>query len=161
MSQKTILLIDDDTLFLMLTKKLLGKQPFLERISTATTLEEAFSYFQELKEQNSAYPDAVFIDLDMPQMDGLELAQQLKESYLADQSQTKIFILSSSISQRDRQTAENMPIITDYMEKPLSAETLKGVLGLQNPEPKDRESMHGSKNKEWQKGEGTTRQENQ
>lgn len=160
MSQKIILLIDDDPLFLMLTKKLLAKQPFLGSIDTATTVEDAFSYFQELKEKNTAFPDAVFIDLDMPQLDGLELAQQLKESYLADRPQTKIFILSSSISQRDRQTAENMPVVTDYMEKPLSAEILKGALGLQNPEPKNRESMRGSKDKEWQNGEGTSRQEN-
>lgn len=141
MSKKTILLIDDDTLFLMLTRKMLIGQPYLERIDTVTTVEEARQYFQNLEENNISFPDAVFIDLDMPLVSGLEMAQQLKGTALAEHPQTKIFVLSSSISQRDRQTAESLEAVTDYMEKPLSAEILKQALGLEEKSVGDRKTM--------------------
>ncbi|WP_224999830.1 response regulator [Cesiribacter sp. SM1] len=148
MSKKTILLIDDDTLFLMLTRKMLEGQDYLGRIDTATTVEEARQYFQNLKENNSSFPDAVFIDLDMPMVSGLEMAQQLKDTFLAEHPQTKIFILSSSISQRDRQTAESLEAVTDYMEKPLSPEVLKQALTLEQKSTGDRKSMSANRNTE-------------
>lgn len=132
MKKRKILLIDDDVIFLMLTNKLFKDQPFLEQINTASNVQAAFTYFKSLQEGGSEYPDAVFIDLDMPETSGFELAQQLKKTYLADKPETKLFILSSSISQNDRSIAEKLEAVDDYMEKPLSTEKLKQALGLSN-----------------------------
>lgn len=140
MSKKTILLIDDDDLFLLLTCRLFEEEPYLERIDTVNTAEKAVAYFKKLSEQGSAYPDAIFIDLDMPQMDGLELAQLLKDSFLSEKAAPaqvpKMFILSSSISQRDRQTASNLHFISDYMEKPLSKAMLLQALEIEQRKAK-------------------------
>lgn len=144
MRKKTILLIDDDTLFLMLTRKLLEGQSYLERIDTVTTVDEMEQYFQALLETGAPFPDAVFIDLDMPMVSGLELAKRLKTSYLADRPEVKIFILSSSISQRDRNTAESLESVSDYMEKPLSADVLKQALGLEGRSAGDRMGIPGN-----------------
>lgn len=148
MSKKTILLIDDDDLFLMLTCRLFKDEPYLERIDTANTAEDALAHFQKLREQNNAYPDAIFIDLDMPQMDGLELAQLLKDSFLSEKnaygSIPKLFILSSSISQRDRHTASSLHFISDYMEKPLSKEMLLRALEMEQQPPKQRKAIAGT-----------------
>ena len=144
MRKKTILLIDDDTLFLMLTRKLLERQSYLERIDTVTTVDEMEQYFEALLEKGAPFPDAVFIDLDMPMVSGLELANQLRTSYLADRPEVKIFILSSSISQRDRNTSESLDAVSDYMEKPLSAEILKQALGLEGRSAGDRKSIPGN-----------------
>lgn len=146
MSKKVILLIDDDELFLMLSRRLLEKQPFLERIDTLSRATEVEQYFEKLMEQGKAFPDAIFIDLDMPQTHGLALAQHIKENYLAENaSATKLFILSSSISQRDRQTAESLEAVKDYMEKPLTAEILKQALGLEDRPPVKGRGTTGSK----------------
>lgn len=142
------MLIDDDDLFLMLNCKLFKDEPYLERIDTANTVEDALAHFQKLREQGSTYPDAIFIDLDLPQMDGLELAQLLKDSFLSEKaaygSIPKIFILSSSISQRDRQTAAKLPFISDYMEKPLNAEMLRLALGVKQLQPNQRNAVSGT-----------------
>ena len=100
MTKKNILLIDDDALFLMLSRKLFEKEAFLENIDTLNTQDEVKAYFEERQKGEAPYPDAVFIDIDMPEISGLELARQLHASFLAKQLHTKIFILSSSISQR-------------------------------------------------------------
>jgi CheY-like chemotaxis protein len=151
MSKKAILLVDDDTLFLMLTRKMLEGQTYLERIDAVTTVAETQAYFQGLKEKNIAFPDAVFIDLDMPLVSGLELAQQLRGTFLANHPEIKIYILSSSISQRDRHTAESLAAVTDYMEKPLSPQVLKQALGLEATTTGDRQRISAST--DWQQGE--------
>ena len=157
MTKKRILLVDDDALFLMLTCKLLEKEPYLENIDTLASPDEVKAYFEERKKGQAPFPDAVFIDIDMPEISGLELARQLHTDFLAARPQTKIFILSSSISQRDRQTAEGLEAVTDYMEKPLSVDLLKQALDINDEvKPKDRESAPINKEHQQQTEKVTT-----
>lgn len=114
----------------MLTRKLLEKEPYLERIDILNTSNEAADYLEQLEKKGSAFPHAIFIDIDMPMISGLELAEQLHQDYLKNKPDTKVFILSSSISQRDRHIAEGLDAVHDYMEKPLSTALLRKALGI-------------------------------
>lgn len=68
---EVILVVDDDTANLMLAKKILGGD---FRIAAANSGEAACRYLE------SNRPDLVLVDINMPEMDGFELVEKMKEN---------------------------------------------------------------------------------
>ncbi|WP_299779873.1 response regulator transcription factor [uncultured Formosa sp.] len=79
----TIILADDHPLLLNGTKEFLEKKWF-KVIDTATDGNSAYNKIVELK------PDIAILDFDMPKLNGLEIAQEIKRKNLA----TKVVILT-------------------------------------------------------------------
>jgi CheY-like chemotaxis protein len=70
MADERILVIDDNTANLKLTRVLLSSEGYLVR--TAADAQEAFQVLQEFT------PQLILIDIQLPGIDGLELARQLR-----------------------------------------------------------------------------------
>lgn len=113
-----IAIIDDDKVYRVLAGKIMEstKIPFsLEHFDDA---EEALDIF--LKGDN--LPDVVFLDLNMPTMDGWELLDLLNEHKIFSLGGCKLYIVSSSNNEEDRKRAVCFPQITDYLVKPILKE---------------------------------------
>jgi CheY-like chemotaxis protein len=86
---------------------------------------------QSIKELNSVCDTnektLIFLDLNMPIMNGWEFLEELKNLNDTLQLSYKIFVLSSSINPDDRKKAENNPLVTGYLSKPLSIEILEQI----------------------------------
>ena len=126
MNKKTIWIIDDDSIFKIIIKKLLAKFSNFENVITFSNGEEAFSAFKDKLEMKQKLPDIIFLDIEMPIMDGWEFMEQidLLKPIFNDQ-QVEIFILSSSITVEDKLKAENNPNIKGYITKPITLEDIK------------------------------------
>ncbi len=116
-----ILLVDDDPIFLTLAELAIKKERSDVEIHKAMNGEEAIEFLSE------AEVDAIFLDLNMPVMNGWEFldevaTQELKES--------KIFILTSSIDPSDRKKAEENPLVSSMLEKPLDKTKIEKSLDL-------------------------------
>jgi DNA-binding NarL/FixJ family response regulator len=68
-----VFLVDDNRVFLHATACLLSGEPDMDVVGRAASGEEA------LERLPGAGPDVVLVDWEMPGMNGLELARQLKE----------------------------------------------------------------------------------
>jgi len=119
---KTIFIIDDDKLFVFLTKK------SIEETKLATSIKEfgdgqiAIDYIKEILGNAELLPDIILLDLSMPVMDGWEF---LKEYILLEpgiEKKIKLYIFSSSISPHDIERAKSIGAVTDFIIKPLSKE---------------------------------------
>lgn len=119
--QIKILLVDDDEIFLMLAKINIEKVIPDATIYTAANGEEAMTFLtnQEV--------DVIFLDLNMPIMDGWELLERLKNH---DKVSQKIFVVTSSIDPSDKKKAEDNPLVTSMVEKPLDKQKLSLAIGL-------------------------------
>ena len=124
----SVLLIDDDTLFLSLTRKTLEKMPFLSDVEDLNDVKEARKYLDSCVLEERPCPDVIFLDIKLPGIGGLDFADMYSRRYAERFPNTRLVILSSSNSYKDRRAAMNIPAVDDYVEKPLTREKLNRVL---------------------------------
>lgn len=128
-----ILCVDDDPITLMLCKMVISKSSFAKEIITAQNGEEAINYFDDLKLNNlgaeiKKYPPLVFLDLNMPVMDGWEFLDQFsKTEYTSIFKSTKIIVLSSTIDPKDIEKSKTYPMVINFLSKPITKEILEDL----------------------------------
>ena len=115
------LIVDDEPLAHQLLENYIGKLSFLEKIGNAYNAVEALSI---IRSQN---PDLVFLDINMPDVDGWAFLEKFKKINELIKFEVKIFILSSSINPEDVEKAKNNNFVTNYFAKPLM---MDGIIAI-------------------------------
>jgi two-component system chemotaxis response regulator CheY len=126
-----VMLIDDDELDNFLSEKTLSGSLFAKKIyvnRSASSAVEALKimcikpdYAKEI------LPEVLFIDKNMPGMDGIELItyfENLDSSIMQDR---KIVILSAHFSPSDKKRIENLKTKVTLMNKPITKEKLDAL----------------------------------
>jgi CheY-like chemotaxis protein len=125
-----ILLVDDDSTSNFLTQMILEDLQVTDSIIVKKNGQEALDYINETCQKNSgACPELIFLDINMPIMDGFELLdemQRLKE-IRADGSHTTVVLLTTSNNPKDIEKARTYNI-THYIEKPLTEDSIRQLL---------------------------------
>ena len=120
MNDINILLVDDDFIVNFLSEKVLKNMDF-KNITAVTDGKQALDI---LKKGNC--PDLVFLDINMPVMDGFSfLTQIVKESLCL---KLNVAILTSSNRQKEKDMASQFDNVIDYIEKPLNQSKVREVL---------------------------------
>lgn len=83
--------------------------------------QDALNILSKLKKQ----PDVIFLDLNMPGMDGFEFLRKYNE--IAN-TETSIFILSSSTHEKDKARTLKYSNVVAHSSKPLRTEDLQVLL---------------------------------
>lgn len=129
---KTILCVDDDPITLMLCKKVIKKAEFSEDVMFANNGLEAYELFQSLvsKKQNDQeieLPQLIFLDLNMPVMNGWEFLDLFNDKISSEFMQTKVIILSSTIDPADYNKAKQYDVVSHFLSKPITVEMLENL----------------------------------
>jgi len=66
----------------------------------------------------------LFLDLNMPVMMGWEFLDEFKKLSSEIQNKFQIYILSSSVDERDKERASREPLIAGFISKPISKDIL-------------------------------------
>lgn len=125
-----ILCVDDDPITLMLCKKVIAKANFSGEIESAKDGIEALKFFDSLAEDGSKsedYPQLIFLDLNMPIMDGWEFLDEFSKNLMQSFPKTKIIVLSSSIDPKDINKSKSYPMVVDFLPKPITVEMLNNI----------------------------------
>lgn len=85
---------------------------------------DALEYFEELsRNDNSVYPDAIFLDINMPELTGWEFLQKYQQ---IDIKQSPVVImLTTSLLSRDLEKANDIGIVYKLINKPLDTAHLR------------------------------------
>lgn len=114
---KTIWLVDDDATQNLLTKMLLLKVNPEWKIRNFLYPEKA------LQELTSGPPDLIFLDINMPHMDGFGFLKELSKQKI----NLKVIMLSSSISQADIHRSLSYSHVISYLTKPLKKDRITAL----------------------------------
>jgi CheY-like chemotaxis protein len=121
-----ILCVDDDPITLMLCKKVITKTSFSSTIATAKNGEEALQYFDSIIDKNdeTKLPQLIFLDLNMPVMDGWEFLDNFSTNKYSSVNSTKIVVLSSTIDPEDFEKSKKYKMVIDFLSKPITTNML-------------------------------------
>lgn len=122
----SILLIDDDQINNFINKRIIKKLGIAEEVSIALNGEEALNHIQNYCKDTGCCPELIFLDINMPVMNGFEFLNEFKNLDLGNKNEVKIIVLTTSTNPGDMQKLKEYSI-KGFMNKPL---TEKKILEL-------------------------------
>jgi CheY-like chemotaxis protein len=122
-----VYLVDDDDVFNTLHEATIKRLLEDAEIKIYKSGEEVYHAINQIKEFDQV-PDLMFLDIRMPDMDGFELLDSLERMADNPFRRTAIYMLSSTLDERDLMKAENSSLVKGFISKPLESEQLRQLL---------------------------------
>jgi CheY-like chemotaxis protein len=130
----SVLLIDDDEPTNFYTQLIIEESGCADHVQVAQGGREALNYLsktqQQTGENNNSYlpPDLIFLDINMPAMDGWEFLDEYKKLHKDRRGKIIVVMLTTSLNPDDKAKANEMPEIAGFESKPLTEEKLNKIL---------------------------------
>jgi CheY-like chemotaxis protein len=126
-----VMLIDDNELDNFINEKTLEAHHFAQKIYSNTSGKSAMEFLNNLvtmgNEFSGAYPEVIFVDLNMPMIDGFQFIEYFKKNSEMPLNKPKIVILTSSVYHEDRAKALDISKDILFLNKPLTKEMLDTI----------------------------------
>ena len=116
-----VLLIEDSSQDIMLTKKAFAAAPFTSNLSVAKSAAEALAFLQREGDHAAvAVPDLILLDLNLPDESGMELLKKIKADPRLNP--IPVIVLTGSLSEMDIVKSYNLQAHS-YIVKPVDLKT--------------------------------------
>jgi CheY-like chemotaxis protein len=123
---KTVLLIDDSYIDNLINRKILESSQFADEIVVMDSPFKAIEYLDACYNEDEL-PEIIFLDIRMPEMNGFEFLQKIRNIGGVDGSDLKIYVLSSSLDPNDLKKIEGNNLVTKFIGKPLTVRALEEI----------------------------------
>lgn len=123
-------IIDDDPIFVYGTKKVMKEVDFCSDVIVYNNGQDAINGLRNLVEEKKELPSLIFLDLNMPVMDGWEFLDDFITIPNNNIEKVHVYVISSSIDANDFIRARNYEVVNNYILKPITPEDLVAVLKM-------------------------------
>jgi CheY-like chemotaxis protein len=124
----SVLLIDDDEPTTFMYQMVLEESGCTDHVEIAHGGDDALNFFRN-ENVNEKYPDLIFLDINMPRMDGWEFLQQLRELNAEKKKKAVIIMLSTSLNPDDELRAKYIDEVSAFKHKPLTVGMVREIVG--------------------------------
>jgi CheY-like chemotaxis protein len=123
-----ILLIDDDEATNYIHKIVINKSECAEQVVAMQNGYDALDYLTKTKDGIYPQPDVIFLDINMPGMDGWEFLEEYEKLEDGQKGHIVVVMLTTSLNPDDEKKAKSLGNIKGFKHKPLSAEMIDEVI---------------------------------
>lgn len=128
MKTDIISIIDDDKIFKFTIIKTIESVNVAKKILVFSDGEEGLNFINDNLDEADKLPDIIFLDLNMPYMDGWEFLEEFAKVKAKLPKEIVIYIVSSSVSETDLNKAKQISDVTDYIIKPITTDKFKTLV---------------------------------
>ena len=128
-----ILLIDDDEATNFIHKRVIKEADCAEKVVAVHNGYEGLNYLKSKEDGEHPRPDLIFLDVNMPGIDGWEFLEAYDDLKSEQKGRIIIVMLTTSLNPDDRERAANIETINSFKNKPLTVAMLSELINTYFP----------------------------
>lgn len=118
-----IMLIDDESINNFISTKIIERFNPKFHVIAYTRVKDALEHLR-----SGDFPDIIFLDINMPEMDGWDFLDQYSKFPEWQQQKCPVAMLTSSVNNHDIQRSKSYDAVANFISKPLTVEALEQML---------------------------------
>ena len=122
-----VMLVDDNDTDNFISKRIIEITKFAERVEVMSSGKDALDYLKDNQNRPQDLPSIIFLDINMPIVDGFVFLYEFDKFNELVKSKCKIIILSSSDNNRDIDKIVNNNHVIKFITKPLTEVALDEI----------------------------------
>jgi CheY-like chemotaxis protein len=122
-----VLLVEDDPITVMVCDRIIKMTAFSDNVSSCVNGKIALEHLNSLKDKGTGLPEIIFLDINMPIMNGWDFLEEFENIKTMFQELPRIYILSSTVDPEDYKKAKAFSLVESFISKPLSKESLETI----------------------------------
>ncbi|MBN8577131.1 MAG: response regulator [Cyclobacteriaceae bacterium] len=122
-----VLLVDDNDTDNFISKRIIEITRFARRVEVKSSGKGALDYLKEHQNEPENIPNLIFLDINMPIVDGFVFLYEFEKFNELVRSKSKVIILSSSDNKRDIDKIVNNNHVIKFITKPLTESALDEI----------------------------------
>jgi len=123
-----IMLIDDNDTTNFIHARIIKRADVTEQVIAFNEGEKALSYLVGIQNENYDAPDLIFLDINMPKMNGWEFLAEYEKLDAKLQNSIVIMLLTTSLNNDDDLKAKKSKLLNGFLNKPLTKDGLKQLI---------------------------------
>lgn len=132
-NKPSVLIVDDDQVYRFAASKTIEATGFAQSVEECNNGLDALNFITHAIYSYSKLPDIIFLDINMPVMDGWEFLEAYNSIEPRLSRPIKIYIVSSSVDNNDIVRSKKFNHVAGYVVKPVYKEKFSEILKITEP----------------------------